>query len=126
MELNWSSGQLAEGLRCYRAEEFFLAHEHWEGVWLNSEEPEKTFLQSLIQIAAALHHLQHGNRQGAESLLRRAQRKIDPIALFCGGIMLGPIRDDIEDWLGALEIPKGPLPSSFPRISPSSHSDDLP
>ena len=125
MELNWSSGPLAEGLRCYRAEEFFLAHEHWEGVWLHSEEPEKTFLQSLIQTAAAFHHLQRDNRRGTESLLRRAQRKIDPVALSCGGVILGPIRDDIEDWLGALEIPNGPLPSSFPRIWPSSKSSDL-
>ena len=125
MELSWSSGPLAEGLRCYRAEEFFLAHEHWESVWLHSEEPEKTFLQSLIQIAAAFHHLQRGNRRGTESLLRRAQRKIDPVALSCGAVILGPIRDDIEDWLGALEIPNGPLPSSFPRIWPSSKSSDL-
>jgi uncharacterized protein len=55
--LDWSCGELAEGLRCYRAEEFFLAHEHWEGVWLKAQEPEKTFLQALIQTTAAFHHL---------------------------------------------------------------------
>lgn len=125
MELNWSSGALAEGLRCYRAEEFFLAHEHWEGVWLNSETPEKTFLQSLIQIAAAFHHLQHGNRRGTESLLGRALLKIDPVALSCGGVMLEPLRVGIKDWLHALETPDGPLPLSFPRICTSSLSGDL-
>lgn len=124
MELNWSGGALAEGLRCYRAEEFFLAHEHWEGVWLNSEEPEKTFLQLLIQVAAAFHHLQRGNPRGTESLLRRAQRKIDPVASSCGGIMLEPLRNEIEDWLRALEKRDGPLPSFFPRIWPLGLSDD--
>lgn len=124
MELSWSSGPLAEGLRCYRAEEFFQAHEHWEGLWLHSEEPEKAFLQSLIQIAAAFHHLQRGNPGGTESLLRRAQRKIDPVAPSWGGIMLESLRNDIEDWLRALEKRDGPLPSFFPRICPLCLADD--
>ena len=45
MDLNWTHGSLAEGLRCYHAQEFFAAHEHWESAWLASQEPEKTFLQ---------------------------------------------------------------------------------
>ncbi len=44
MILDWSCGVLAEGLQCYKSGEFFLAHEHWEGVWLKCEEPEKMFL----------------------------------------------------------------------------------
>ena len=50
--LDWNSGALAEGIRCYRDCEFFLAHEHWESVWLRLEEPEKSFLQALIQTTA--------------------------------------------------------------------------
>ena len=70
MSLDWTSGPLAEGLRCYRNSEIFLAHEHWEGVWLNLREPEKSFLQALIQTAAAFHHLNAGNAVGSASLLR--------------------------------------------------------
>jgi predicted metal-dependent hydrolase len=125
MKFDWSSGALAEGLRCYRAEAFFLAHEHWEGVWLTCEEPEKTFLQALIQVAAAFHHLQRGNRRGTESLLGRALRRIDPIAISCGGIMLEPLREEIGVWLRALELHDGPLPSSFPQICPLPSIEDL-
>jgi len=32
-------------------------------VWLKAIEPDKTFLQGLIQITAALHHWQRGNQQ---------------------------------------------------------------
>ena len=62
MDLDWTHGRLAEGLRCYHAQEFFAAHEHWENEWLASQEPEKTFLQALIQVAAAFHHFRrwHG------------------------------------------------------------------
>src|SRR6266704_5835360 len=86
MKLDWSGGGLAEGLRCYRKEEFFAAHEHWEGVWLGSQEPEKTFLQAVIQVAAAFHHLQRGNPEGGRSLLRRALRRLGAYPASFGGI----------------------------------------
>ncbi len=124
-ELDWSCGALAEGLRCYRAGEFFLAHEHWEEVWLKLPEPEKTFLQALIQIAAAFHHLQRGNRRGAESLLRRAVRRIDPVAITFGGIMLEPLRKQIAAWLLAFEVrdaPDASLLLPFPPIRTTAFS----
>lgn len=116
MKLDWSRGALAEGLACYRSEEFFLAHEHWEGVWLEAQEPEKTFLQALIQIAAAFHHLQRGNRQGAASLLRRASGRIDPFAVTFAGVMLEPLREDLGAWLQTLAERDAPLRLPLPRI----------
>jgi predicted metal-dependent hydrolase len=119
MELDWSSGELAEGLRCYRAEEFFLAHEHWELVWLRLPEPEKAFLQALIQVAAASHHLQRGNRQGAESLLRHALGRMEPLPDVFGGIAVEPLRRQIDERLSALEARDTPLPHlASPRIQP--------
>ena len=55
--LDWTQGNLFAGLRCFHSGAFFEAHEHWESVWLAAQEPEKTFLQGLIQIAAAFYHL---------------------------------------------------------------------
>jgi uncharacterized protein len=101
--LDWTTGELAEGLRCYRGGQFFLAHEHWESVWLQSREPEKAFLQSLIQTAAAFHHLQKQNDIGAASLLRNALRKLDPLPSSFGGIAIAPLRDEIRAWLQALD-----------------------
>lgn len=113
--LDFSSGELAEGLRCYCAEQFFLAHEHWEAVWLMSSEPEKAFLQSLIQTAAAFHHLQKQNHIGAASLLRNALRKLERLPSSFGGIAVAPLREEIRAWLQALHAPGTPnLP--FPEI----------
>jgi len=112
---DWSGGPLAEGLRCYRAEEFFLAHEHWEGVWLQAQEPEKTFLQALIQTTAAFHHLQRGNRKGAASLLRAALRRLEPYANLFGGVRVGVLREDIRSCLRALED-DAPLRLASPKI----------
>jgi uncharacterized protein len=114
--LDWTCGGLAEGLRCYRAGEFFAAHEHWEAVWLELQGPEKTFLQALIQVAAALHHFRRGNREGTASLLQAALRRLDLHSSSCGGIAVTPLCEEIREWLRALEAgaPLSDLP--FPQI----------
>jgi predicted metal-dependent hydrolase len=116
MSLDWSSGALAEGLRCYRTGEFFLAHEHWEGVWLKCEEPEKTFLQALIKITAAIHHLQKKNPKGAASLLRAALRRLEPFPSPYAEIEVETVRESVREWLRALDRgePSPELP--IPRI----------
>jgi predicted metal-dependent hydrolase len=114
MPLDWSCGALWEGLRCYKNEEFFLAHEHWEGIWLACEGEEKRFLQALIQIAAAFHHLQRENFRGAESLLRAALRRLDSFPAAYGGIAVNDLRQNLRTWLLALEregkSPQLPIP----------------
>ena len=103
MPFDWSSGGLAEGLACYRSGEFFEAHEHWECVWLKCAEPEKTFLQALIQIAAAFHHLRRENTLGAASLLRGALRKLGPYPVLYEGVAVDSLRESVGLWLAALE-----------------------
>lgn len=116
MPLDWNRGELAEGLRCYRSQQFFEAHEHWEAVWLHSAELEKTFLQALIQTTAAFHHFQRKNLIGAASLLRGALRRLEPYPGEFGGVAVEELRQSIRAWLSALEQdePKPQLP--FPPI----------
>lgn len=111
MTLDWKSGALAEGVHCYRNQEFWLAHEHWESVWLQLQEPEKSFLQALIQVTAAFHHLQKGNTAGAVSLLRRALRRLEPYPELFGGIDVAQLRQEAGAWLLALEGSVGQNPA---------------
>jgi uncharacterized protein len=119
MLLDWNSGPLAEGLRCYRDQKFWLAHEHWEAVWLRLPEPEKNFLQGMIQTTAAFHHLQTGNVRGVISLLKKALRRFEAYPAFFGGIDLAQLRNDSAAWLQALEDNADP-PPAFPRILPQN------
>jgi predicted metal-dependent hydrolase len=114
--LDWRRGALAEGLACYRRQEFFLAHEHWEDVWRGSAEPEKAFLQALIQIAAAFHHLGRGNAAGAEKLLNAAAGRLERYPVEFGGIAVDAVREGVRLWLSALQArdPSPQLP--FPPI----------
>jgi predicted metal-dependent hydrolase len=114
-DLDWRVGALADGLRCYRCGDFFEAHEYWELVWLQCAEPEKTFLQSLIQVSAAFHHLSRGNRVGARSLLTRALRRLERYPDQFGGVGVAELRQRLREWLLALEAGSG-LPA-YPRIA---------
>lgn len=118
MSLDWKSGALAEGLACYRRAEFFYAHEHWESVWLELHEPEKSFLQALIQIAVAFHHRQAGNSAGAVSLLRRALRRIELLPASFGGIAVAHLCTEVRAWLCVLESGDSSVSMALPQISP--------
>jgi uncharacterized protein len=112
MSLDWTYGELHEGLRCFHSGAFFDAHEHWESVWLTAEEPERTFLQGLIQVAAAFHHFQRGNSAGTISLLRSALRRLDGYPETFADIAVAPFCEAIRVWLEALEtVPQSSLPA---------------
>ena len=116
MSLDWTHGNLHEGLRCFHSGAFFEAHEHLESVWLAAQEPEKTFLQGLIQIAASFHHFQRGNFAGTIFLLRSALGRLDAYPKAFAGIAVAPLRAVIRLWLEALEtVPQSP-PPPFPRL----------
>lgn len=114
MELDWTDGPLAHGLACYRAGEFFEAHEHWELVWLELREPEKSFLQALIQVSAAFHHCGKGNLFGTVSLLKRALLRLERCDAVFGGIDVEALREEIRSGLRALV--SGVPPQEAPRI----------
>jgi uncharacterized protein len=123
MDLDWSNGDLGEGLAHYNAGRFFAAHESWERVWLTCPEPEKTFLQAVIQVAAAFHHLQRGNVLGAESLLSRALRRMQRYPKRFAGIEAEGLREDIRRGLEALSAGNEVSAMGAPRIGLSGDGD---
>jgi uncharacterized protein len=119
MKFDWSEGALAEGLRLYDAGEFFTAHEAWESVWLVSPEPEKTFLQGLIQVTAAFHHLGQDNRLGTALLLQGALQRLDRYPASFGGISVTLLCHDIRERLRTLEAGEPVSQLISPRICPT-------
>jgi len=120
MSLDWTQRDLREGLRCFHSGAFFEAHEHWESVWLAAQEPEKTFLQGLIQVAASFHHFQRGNLAGTVSLLRSALRRLDVYPEAFAGVAVAPLRVTIRRWLDALGTPtRSPVPP-LPQVQIAS------
>ena len=96
---------------------FFDAHETWEEIWLPSPDPEKTFLQGIIQVAAAFHHYTRGNRAGAQSLLRAGLKKLDPFPETHRGLQLEELRAAARRWIAALAAGNDPGREQLPRIA---------
>lgn len=67
---------LRRGIERFNAHEFWHAHEEWERLWLECEGEAKMFLQGLIQLAAAYHHVQRGTHRGALRLFDASMRKL--------------------------------------------------
>jgi len=120
MKFDWTQGALAEGLRLYHAGEFFTAHEAWESVWLGAPEPEKMFLQGIIQVSAAFHHLQRNNRLGTVLLLQGALRRLDRYPASFGGISVTLLCDDVRECLRRLEAGETATQLVSPRIRRSA------
>jgi predicted metal-dependent hydrolase len=73
------------GIDHFNRREFWEAHEAWETIWLVAESDVEQFLQGLIQIAAAYHHVQRGTYRGAARLFDAGLKRLEPYpAVFCG------------------------------------------
>ena len=67
---------IADGVALFNAHRFWEAHEAWESLWLRSAGADKRFLQGLIQLAAAYHHVQRGTLRGGLRLFDAAAAKL--------------------------------------------------
>jgi hypothetical protein len=107
-------GGFRRGVAHFNAQEYFQAHEVWEELWLAAREPEKTFLQGLIQVAAAFHHHGRENARGARSLLAAGVAKLRGFADDHSGIAVSDLRAQAENWLEEIGASRGadlrPLP----------------
>jgi len=74
------------GIELFNSHHFWHAHEKWEELWLKASGDEKTFLQGLIQLAAAYHHVQRGTFRGAIRLFDAAFAKLDAFPPRYGGV----------------------------------------
>ena len=101
------------GAALFNAHEYFDAHEVWEDVWRAAPVEEKKFLQGLIQVAVALHHHSRGNREGARSLLNRAQRNLSHYPDSFAGVNLPAVRTAIAQCQQALSAGTPLIPPSI-------------
>jgi len=107
-----------EGVEHFNAREFWEAHESWEALWLEAESDLEQYLQGLIQIAAAYHHVQRRTLRGAPRLFSAALKRLEPFPLVCCGVD----RSDVEaaarrHWKWLESGPEEPLDASeYPRL----------
>jgi len=119
------TGRFQRGVAHFNAREFFESHEVWEEIWLAAPEPEKTFLQGMIQIAAAFHHYGRGNMRGMKSLLAAGLARISGFPGDHREIALERFRAEAGKWMDALAASKDLGPRKLPKIRPAGRSSPL-
>ncbi len=113
------SGLYLQGIDLFNQAAFFECHEMLEDAWRVAPEPERKFLQGLIQTAVAFHHYSKGNPAGTRSLLKRALRNLAGYPVVFGGLDLAPLRQSIADWQAALE--NGVIMPPLPTLKSCNH-----
>lgn len=74
-----------EGVEHFNARRYWEAHESWEEIWLEAGDETHQFLQGLIQLTAAYHHVQRRTFSGALRLFDAALARLEPFpARLCG------------------------------------------
>jgi uncharacterized protein len=112
-----------KGLEAFNSAYFYDAHEHWEEVWLETPNPEKMFLQGLIQVAAAFHHYSKDNCLGCRNLLQAGLTKLERFPVEHRGLEIEPLRASVRMWLAVFETGETPENSKIPRIKNSGGPD---
>jgi uncharacterized protein len=98
-----SADSYALGIELFNEHRFFEAHEVLEDVWRDAPEPERKFLQGLIQVAVAMVHHSRGNSIGCRSVLERARRNLAKYPAVHGGLDLAALLISLDQWRAALE-----------------------
>jgi predicted metal-dependent hydrolase len=116
MNFNEKDNLFRKGLSAFNSGQFYEAHEHWEEVWLETPNPEKAFLQGLIQIAAAYHHHSRANRQGTQNLLIAGLAKIESFPVVHREINVEFLRAVVRRWVQVLQDGEDPENNEIPQI----------
>jgi hypothetical protein len=106
-----------EGLDAFNSARFYDAHEHWEEVWLKTPNPEKMFLQGLIQVAAAFHHHSRANLLGTRNLLREGLLKLERFPEIYGDLEIEALRAVVREWLADFDAGEIPAGRKIPQIA---------
>jgi predicted metal-dependent hydrolase len=99
---------LAAGQAAVNRGDFYEAHEHWEEVWLQEDDPQHTWIQGLIQVATGLHKLHQGHAQASTRLFERALAKLGDAPPSLDGVDVDGARRIATRMLEGLR--KGDLP----------------
>jgi predicted metal-dependent hydrolase len=88
------SAVFREGVAAYQAGRHYEAHEHWEELWQDESDPDRSrFLQALIQIASAVHKARNDvGPRGAVRLLDAAREKLEGLPEAFLGVDLAALR----------------------------------
>lgn len=65
-----------KGIAEFQSGAFYPCHDTLEALWMDLMEPDRTFVQGILQIAVACYHLGNANERGAMILLGEGIKRL--------------------------------------------------
>ena len=101
---------MEDGRAAFNRGEFYEAHEFWEDVWNEIDDPERTWVQGMIQVATGLHKVSGDKRGPARTLLEKALIKLQDVPAGFAGFDLATMKR--EAWEALQVLVEGKLPEA--------------
>lgn len=111
---------LLQGIKLFNTRKYFECHEALEEAWLGAAGGEKKFLQGLIQVAVALHHLGNQNPVGARRLLAAGIEKLSAFAPAYESVDIAGLLENLQPLRERLTAGAGPGDWQPPSIRQAS------
>jgi uncharacterized protein len=92
-----------QGVREFQQGQFYECHDTLEALWIEAQEPNKTFFQGILQISVACYHLGNQNWRGAVILLGEGMRRLSPYQPDYGEIDINHLLDTSGELLSRLQ-----------------------
>src|SRR3954452_11396722 len=106
-----------QGVEHFNAHEFWEAHESWETIWLVAETDVEQFLQGMIQLTAAYHHVKRGTHRGAVRLFDAALRRLSAFPVRWSGVDRGAAEEAARRHRERVALSSEKVPQSeFPEL----------
>lgn len=91
------------GIREFNEGRFFEAHDILEDLWHGYREPDRVFLQGLIQMAVGFYHFENGNLKGARSQFSKACAKFEAFMPSHWGLATDLLHQSLKEHIQVLE-----------------------
>lgn len=98
------------GIELLNQGSYFHAHDVLEEVWREVHGENRLFYQGVVQVAIAMHHFSQSNLAGAQSVLGKARRNLEPYPPKFAGLDLDDLRKQLANWDTAM-MAGGPYPA---------------
>jgi len=94
---------LLDGIAQFNRGEYFKQHETLEDLWRAEPRPVRRLYQGILQIGAAMYHLQRRNYHGVVYMLTRGSMLLTPFSSRCQGVDVEALLEAAASTLRAVE-----------------------
>jgi hypothetical protein len=95
--------QFWQAVQEFQQGEFYGCHDTLEALWIEAQEPDKTFFQGILQLAVGCYHLGNQNWRGAVILLGEGINRLSSYAPEYGEIDVEHLLSTSADLLHYLQ-----------------------